>query len=1530
MTPLNDFHRIVRRWFEARFGLPTEPQRAGWPSIRDGHDTLIAAPTGSGKTLAAFLVCIDRLIRLGLEGRLADQTHVVYVSPLKALSNDVERNLKLPLSELAACAEKEGFPLPSITVGLRTGDTPSHRRTRMLKKPPHIVVTTPESLFLMLTSAKSREILRTVNTVIVDEIHALARDKRGSHLSLSLARLDELVGSSGNPRPTRIGISATQRPLPLVAAFLTGADPDSGEARPCKIIDVGHRRQLDLALALPDRELGAICSHEHWSEVYALLRQLILSHRSTLVFVNTRKLAERLAFHLAQELGEDAVTSHHGSLSRELRLSAEERLKNGSLKAVVATASLELGIDVGYIDLVVQVGSPRSIATFLQRVGRAGHAVRATPKGRLVALTRDELMESLALLQAVRRGELDRVVMPEAPLDILAQQIIAAAAHGERDEAEIYACFRQAWPYRQLSRAHFDEVLAMLGQGYAPGLNKRALVHRDRLRGVIKPRPATRIAITASSGAIPELGDYRVLTEGDQKLVGSVNEDFAIDSSVGDIFLLGNQSWQVVQLRGSDLIVRDAHGAPPTIPFWIGEAPGRTLELSSEVSRLRQELAERIDLSSLGDLAQASDLATLRGLAIPAYEKALAWLAAEVDGDAWAGLQAVHYVAVQKAALGLVPTREQVIFERFFDTTGGMQLVIHSPYGMRINKAWGLSLRKRFCRSFDFELQASADNDGIVLSLGPHQSFPIEQLFGFLTPDNVESLLEQALLQVPLFQVRWRWNTTRAMAVLRQNKGKRVPPALQRFRADDLMTSVFPQQTMCKEHVTGDIPIPDHPLVRQTMHDCKHEAMDLDGLKQVLHEIAAGRVRLVAKDTREPSPFSYQLLNAFPYAFLDDAPLEERRARAVALRSSLAIRDLAELTRLDPKICQIVAQEAWPSARNADELCEALLALGVLPDVDVARVAAWEGLLDGLVASGRAFGFHAGSRRLWAATESYPLIAAAYNEEVTGVHLPAKPALPADLEIAWTPEAARLHILRAQSEARAVFCARDLIALTALPDYAVEASLPVLEAEGSLLRGQFLAGDASGEQWCERRLLMRIHKRMLDGLRQQIRPVSVEDFITFLCAHQKLLPELRASGRDGTLSVIRQLAGFEAAAGSWEPEVLASRVQDYVSSHLDELTQLGAVAWGRIRPPRDPACHDEADSSAGDEAQDFDDERPGDAPQADEAVAQHAAATHLPSTEDASRRRASVGMSRIVPLSLLPREDLAWIVAPPDDVRRRVDTLRTEARLVYEALAGSGALFPFELKNRTGLLETTLEEALGELARLGLAHADGFAAIRPFVSRNKKRLTARRQGLASRFMLPPSYMHGGRWSLFPGPHAAGTSASAEGAEERVERWAHLLLQRYGVVFKALLTREVAAPDWASLRRVYKRWEIRGDVRGGQFVAGGFGEQFALPTAIDDLRRVDEKGWKDRVVVIAAADPVNLFGILTDGPRISAARPCLISLRGGRVIARRDGSELQFLRPLTREQEAAMTQALQLAGNFRGQALTRATEAMIVR
>ncbi|HEV3138265.1 MAG TPA: DEAD/DEAH box helicase, partial [Pirellulales bacterium] len=762
---LDGFHPLVRQWFSSRFGQPTDPQQRGWPEIVAGRNTLIAAPTGSGKTLAAFLVCLDRLLRRWLDGTLEEKIYVVYVSPLKALGNDIHRNLEIPLAEIGELAAAAGYgPLP-IRAVVRTGDTPAQQRQKMLRHPPHILVTTPESLYLLLTSQKSRQLLGSVETIIVDEIHALVRDKRGSHLALSLERLEALC-----PRPpVRIGLSATQRPIDLVAQFLVGTDRVDPAGQPdCSIIDGGHFRDLDLRIEVPPSELSAVCSHEQWAEIHTRLTELIAEHRSTLIFVNSRRLAERIAHHLRELLGSEAVASHHGSLSREIRQSAEQRLKAGELKAIVATASLEMGIDIGYIDLVCQIGSPRAIATFLQRVGRAGHSLGKIPKGRLIPLTRDELVESLALIRAVHRGQLDRVEIPEQPLDILAQQIVASVACEEWDEDALLDLCRRAWPFRQLAREDFDAIVRMLSEGIVPGSRRGTYLHRDAIHRRLRARRGARLAALTSGGAIPETAQYRVIAEPDGTFVGTVDEDFAVESLAGDVFLLGNTSWRVQHVRGGEVRVHDAHGAPPSIPFWLGEAPGRTPEFSAELSRLRGDLARALPQGKSGDGASA-------------------WLQSECGATPWAAEQALAYVETQLAAVGLVPTSEEIMFERFFDESGGMQLVIHAPLGARINRAWGLALRKRFCRSFDFELQASADNDGIVLSLGPQHSVPIENLFRMLNAENVAGLLEQSLLAVPMFQVRWRWNLTRSLVVLRQQGGKRVPPHIQRFRSDDLL-----------------------------------------------------------------------------------------------------------------------------------------------------------------------------------------------------------------------------------------------------------------------------------------------------------------------------------------------------------------------------------------------------------------------------------------------------------------------------------------------------------------------------------------------------------------------------------------------------------------------------------------------------------------------------------------------------------------------------------------------------------------------
>ncbi|MBI2823529.1 MAG: DEAD/DEAH box helicase [Planctomycetia bacterium] len=1451
------FHPVVAAWFRDRFGKPTDPQRLGWRSIAAGRHTLIAAPTGSGKTLAAFLWCLDQLFRAGTRGDLPHGTQVVYVSPLKALSNDIHRNLEVPLAEIRAAAIQAGLSAPRIRTAVRTADTPAAERQAMIRRPPHILVTTPESLYLMLTSARSREMLRSARTVIVDEIHALARDKRGSHLSLTLARLAHFCGQE----PTRIGLSATQRPIDQIARFLVG-DAAPGTAEPeCTIVDVGHQRELDLGIEVPPSELAAVCSHECWAEIYERLTQLIASHRSTLIFVNTRRLAERVSFHLIELLGESAVASHHGSLSRAMRFSAEERLKSGELKAIVATASLEMGIDVGYLDLVCQIGSPRSIATFLQRVGRAGHSLGKIPKGRLFPLSRDELLECLALVRSVRRGRLDTIEIPRAPLDILAQQIVAAVAADPWREDDLYELARRAWPFRDLSRADFDAAVELVTAGADPKTGRGAHLHRDRLGGLLRPRRGARISAVTSGGAIPELADYRVVTVDDHTFVGTLNEDFAIESQAGDVFQLGNMSWRICYVRGGEVVVQDAKGAPASVPFWLGEAPGRTRELSAEVASLREELAQRIEVpaglprESVSD--GCGDAAAAAGVDLAA---AAGWLDVECAAGDWAATQAARYVAAQKAAMGLVPTQRRIVFERFFDESGGSQLVIHAPMGSRINRAWGLAMRKRFCRSFDFELQASATDDGVLLSLGPQHSFPIDALFKMLSPTNGQPLLEQALLAAPVFQTRWRWNVTRALAVLRQRGGKKVPPHLQRHRADDLLAAVFPQQAGCLENHSGDVEFPDHPLVRQTVDDCLHEAMDVDSWIDVLRDIVEGRIELVPCDTREPSPFSHQIINANPYAFLDGAPLEERRTRAVSVRRTLDITAMRDLGWLDPEAIAQVRAEAQPLVRDADELHDLLVTMGVMLAEEVDR---WSRLLNELASAGRATRARLPDRPpFWIATENWPLVAAALPDAA----IDHRPALPSSVRRDWDSAAALTEIVRGRLQNAGPATAARIAGDLGITVSRVTAALVALEAEGTAMQGRYTPGavgdaatGADSIEWCDRRLLARIHRRTLDRLRRQIEPVEPAAYLRFLTEHHHLAPEHRWQGPGGVRAAIRQLQGFEMAAAAWERRVLPARVKDYDPAWLDSLAFSGELVWGRLRPFR----------------------------------------------PDALCRASASRLTRAVPVSLMLRSDLRWLLPP--DREPAPENIRSGARQVLDALSARGALFYHELQALTGLLPAQLDDALLELAQLGLLTADAFAPVRVLSARHRR---GSRSGLRHRHN--GARRHGelaasGRWSLFPGVVPTIDDGEA------LTHWARQLLARWGVVFRDLLAREAAAPSWGRLVAIYRRMEARGEIRGGRFVAGVGGEQYATSEAVERLRAVRDSEPSREWLVVAGSDPLNLQGIVNAAPRVTAKSTNSIALRDGQVLATLESGEVHFFDELPPEATADITRGLRRTG-----------------
>ncbi|MGQ0655126.1 MAG: DEAD/DEAH box helicase [Betaproteobacteria bacterium] len=1339
----HDFHPVLREWWASRFAEPTAAQTEGWRAIRRGDDTLIAAPTGSGKTLAAFLTSIDQLLREGLERRgLPDEVRVIYVSPLKALSADIHKNLAEPRREIhALCSSVK------ITAAVRSGDTPQAERQAMLKTPPNILVTTPESLYLLLTAERSRAMLKTARVVIVDEIHAVLQSRRGAHLALSLERLDHVCGR----RLQRIGLSATQRPIETVKKYLVND-------RECTIVDQGHRRKMDLAVEVPRSPLEAAMSHEVWAEIYARLVELIEAHRTTLITVNTRRLAERMAHQLSERLGADKVAAHHGSLAREARLDAEARLREGSLKVLVATASLELGIDIGHVDLVCQISSPHRIATFLQRVGRSGHTVAGTPKGRIVPLTRDDLIECAAMVRAVHDGELDMVAVPDKPLDVLAQQVVAeTAAEDEWDAAGLFVLFRQAYPYRDLEEAQFAEVVEMLARGYATRRGRRgALLHYDSLNRTLRARRGSRMTAITSGGAIPEVFDYRVLLEPEGQFVGTLNEDFAVESLPGDVFQLGNTSWRILRIGNGVVRVADAQGQPPSMPFWLGEAPARSDEMSEAVSLLRA----RVDFELPGpdQPRTAGELEPAVSLLINDYQ--LKREAAE---------QIAQYLGEAKRSLGAVPTTRLIALERFFDESGGMQLVLHAPFGSRINRAWGLALRKKFCHGFNFELQAAATEEGIILSLNTSHSFPLEEVFRYLHPNTVRETLKQALLDSPIFETRWRWSTTLALAVPRRRGGAKVPNQLQRMYAEDLLQAVFPDAAACQDNLPGAREIPDHPLVNQALRDALEEAVDASGLEAQLARLAAGEIRTVARDTPEPSVLSHELLNSAVYTFLDDAPLEERRTRAVYTRRATELRSADDLGALDAAAIERVREEAWPAANTPDEMYDALMVAGFVLQSELSP--GWGELLKEL---GERV---VGKDDAWFTHERV-------NDD------------PVELK------ASRLEVLGPVREPESP-------------------QLVSLETQGRVLRGYFTPGTTDLE-WCDRRLLARIHRYTLNRLRAQIEPVSAAELMRFLVYWQHVAGEDQVKGAEGLAAVVGQLEGFELAASAWESDVLPARVADYEEEQVDRLCMSGRVAWGRLTP-----------------------------------------GTRAP--------------LRTSPIALMLREHASHWGMEKDSAT----DFSSEARAVREALEKRGASFFHELVPATGLLPSFVERGLAELAGAGVVSSDSFAGLRALLAPPEKR-----KALVE---------HAGRWALL---------AFREGWDG--ESVARTLLRRYGVVFRSLLQRESHLPPWRDLVRIYRRLEARGEIRGGRFVAGFGGEQFALPEAVGRLRSIRKREKDGELIVLSAVDPLNLVGILTPEARVAAVARNRILLRDGLPIAAVDGGELRRLAQTEMEDQQLRT------------------------
>jgi len=1239
--------------------------------------------------------------------------------------------------------------------------------------------------------------LRGTRTVIVDEIHAVAANKRGSHLALTLERLTHVAEGPVQ----RVGLSATVRPIDAIARLLVGAgeDRDNPDGSPrCAIVDSGHRRRLDLALEIPDDELGAVPTGEQMAQILDRIAEHVGGHRTTLVFVNTRSMAERVAHQLGERLGEELgayVAAHHGSLSKGRRQRVEARLRAGDLRALVATASLELGIDIGPVELVCQIGSPRSIATFLQRVGRSNHTRAGTPAGRLYPTTRDELVECAALLRGVRRGRLDALVIPQRPLDILAQQMVAESAAEQWPEGSLLELARRAAPFRDLSREDFDDVTELLAEGIRTGRGRRAYyLHRDQVNGTVKARRGARLAALTSGGAIPELGDFRVIAEPDEVQVGSVHEEWAVESRPGDVFLLGTHSWRIRRVEPGTVRVVDAHGAPPSVPFWQGEAPGRTRELSEEVSALRQAVADRPP------------------------EEARRWLETECGIDGPAADTIIAYLRAGLAALGALPTMNAIILERFFDEAGGMQLVGHAPFGARVNRAFGLALRKRFCVTFDFELQAAASDNAILLSLGPQHSFPLDRVPKFLASPTVEQVVRQAVLTSPLFAARWRWNLNTSLTVLRMRGGRKNPPAIQRMEADDLMAAVFPTLAACQENVApGPIEIPDHPLVRQTLEDCLREAMDIDGLRELVAGIEAGRIAVITRDTTEPSVLAHEILNGMPYTYLDDeTEFANRRSRQVKIPRGLPV-DARDLARLDPAAIERVAEQVRPQPRDADELHDLLMTLFVMRPASE-----WRGWFDSLVVARRAAEICGPDGVLWCAAERSVVLAPLFPDW-------AAAASPVAGLKAMEPETVAAEMLRGHLDVSGPCTAAELARVTAVGLPEISLALIRLETEGFALRGRFTDPDGP-EEWCARRVLTRIHAYTRQRKRREVEPVTAQDFMRFLLRWQHVTPDTRREGSRGVLAVVEQLQGFELAAGAWEKAILPARVTGYRREWLDEVCLDGGVAWGRL------SVRDE------------------------------------PSDELPSR---GLTPSRATPITLMIRDDLAWLLAAARGSSCPAPPGPGRTRDVLDALGERGALFQTDLATMTGRLPGEIEDALWDGVARGLLTADGFRAVRSLFAQRALAQTSlgrhrlRRGGqLASRTA--------GRWSLLPEP------VSDCDPDELAEAVAEQLVVRWGVVFRDLLVRENIAVPWREVLWAFRRMEARGTVAGGRFVNGFSGEQFAHPDAVGLLREVRKRPRDGEAVSLSAADPLNLVGVVLPGPRIPAVATNSVSYTDGAV------------------------------------------------
>ncbi|HZZ09033.1 MAG TPA: DEAD/DEAH box helicase, partial [Candidatus Binataceae bacterium] len=1541
---LDAFHPAVRAWFAERFGSPAPAQTLGWPVIAEcdtppGHDVLLCAPTGSGKTLAAFMWAIDRLFRDAERGELGDRVSVLYVSPLKALANDIKVNLEEPLIGIRQTAQRlavgegrseEVKPILEVRAGLRTGDTPANERSAMLRRPPHILVTTPESLFILLTSPRFRQSLSAVRYVIVDELHALAPNKRGAHLMLTLERLERMVRLTGAPRPARIGLSATLNPIERLAGFLAGVETGADGARrprPVKVVRADDRaRRMDLQVIAPGPDLGALATHQHWEAMYDAVAALVREHRTTLVFTLSRRWAERIALNLQKRLGNDAVMAHHGSLARAERLAAEQRLKRGELRALVATASLELGIDVGAVELVCQIDSPKTISAAIQRIGRSGHRLDATPKGRLFALTLDDLLECAAAVRAIRHGRLDEVEIPTGCLDVAAQQIVAIAAEeDEIGEADLLRTLRGAYNFAELDhealRHLLDQMAAELPariQGAAPK------IFYDRIGARVRARRGARLAAITSGGTIPESGNLDVVIESQGRKIGDIEEDFAQESSRGDIFALGSMPWRVLGISRNRFLVEPAPGMAPSLPFWQTEAAGRSPALSAEVSELRGEIFERI---TRGDEAAAA-----------------AFLSGECAMDERAARQAIDYVRRGQSALGAIPNERTIVVERFFDGLGGTQVVIHTPFGMRVNRGLGLAIRKRLCQSFDFEIQASAIDDAVLLALNARHSFPLESLMAMISSRTVRHVLGQALLAAPMFEVRMRHVATRALAVMRSSRGRKVPAWIQRLRAQELAAAIFPGREACLENRPPDVELPAHFIATETMHECLTESTDIGRIEELLRAIEQGATRVVTVDAIAPSVFTHRILLAWDYSFLDDGERANRRSRTVSLNRAMAedvlrTEDLSAMLAaeaVEGVEAEVSGRAMARRARDRDELYQLIRAHGALAAGALEERVAGEAnaMLSSLEREGRVVRarFSSGAPERLIASEDAALFAAAYPEAIFERHAEAPPPVEVSGARALEADDAEREIVRRAMATSGPVEIAELAERLKMAPATLEKHLLALEAKGLIFRGHFTprraalgasrgravtagAVTASPEQWCDRYNLEKIHRLTLSRLRAETEPCADHEYAAFRMRWNHVGGAGIAADQSGVAAVLEQLSGVALSPELWERAILPARIPGYRPEWLDLLCLGGEVVWAAV-PGED----------AGDEVP--------------------ARITFL------RRRRAGAA-----------RFDEAAANSAAAEL-----TDRDEQR-VFLALAAGGAQYLDQLAERAGLAERTALAALWRLAAAGRVSNDSFAPLRllwaapeavramaPGAHRRARHDAALRARLRSSVTGRWSALGTGAAALAAAPvlsaksgggdtvgAARGASAAApaalaptRAAEARSEaraparaserdvsrdlardfardlarERAESLLNRNGIVTREMLGLESPPMAWHEVSFALRRMEYAGSIRRGYFVRALSGEQYALPAALEMLaasRNLNPA--REHPVALSAADPANPYGAMLPGCGVAREAGNFVVLRGGRVMLGLAGRALLSLDALDDEAFSAAVGAL---------------------